>query len=206
MELILKYFKDLTSTQENQLGMLNELYREWNDKINVISRKDIGELYLRHVLHSLAIAKFIQFEPGTHILDVGCGGGFPGIPLAIKFPDVQFTLNDSIAKKIKVVHEVAETLHLKNIKTENARAERLKTRYDFITSRAVTAFPGFYALTRKLISEKQKNSIPNGIIYLKGGDFEKEITPFQSKIKVTPLSQYFEEPFFETKKIIYLPI
>jgi 16S rRNA (guanine527-N7)-methyltransferase len=206
LELIKKYFNELTPEQEIRLGKLDQLYHDWNERINVISRKDIGELYLRHVLHSLAIAKFIQFENGTKVLDVGCGGGFPGVPLAIMFPGVHFTLSDSIGKKIKVVTEVANELGLKNVAAVNQRAERLDERFDFITSRAVTAFPKFVALTRKLLANKQINRIPNGIIYLKGGDFDNEISPFRSTIEITPLAEYFDEPFFETKKIIYLPV
>lgn len=206
METILKYFKDLTPDQIDKLSKLEELYLDWNSKINVISRKDISELYIRHVLHSLAIAKFIRFKSGTKIVDVGCGGGFPGIPLAILFPEVQFTLVDSIGKKITVVKEVASDLELNNVKGINERAEKLNNRFDFVISRAVTAFPDFVSFTRKLISDKQKNALPNGIIYLKGGDFADEIKPFQKIAEVFNISDYFDESFFETKKIIYLPL
>lgn len=206
METILKYFKDLTPDQIDKLSKLEELYLDWNSKINVISRKDISELYIRHVLHSLAIAKFIRFKSGTKIVDVGCGGGFPGIPLAILFPEVQFTLVDSIGKKITVVNEVASALELNNVKGINERAEKLNDRFDFVISRAVTAFPDFVSFTRKLISDKQKNALPNGIIYLKGGDFADEIKPFQKIAEVFNISDYFDESFFETKKIIYLPL
>ncbi len=206
METILKYFKDLTPDQIDKLSKLEELYLDWNSKINVISRKDISELYIRHVLHSLAIAKFIRFKSGTKIVDVGCGGGFPGIPLAILFPEVQFTLVDSIGKKITVVKEVASDLELNNVKGINERAEKLNDRFDFVISRAVTAFPDFVSFTRKLISDKQKNALPNGIIYLKGGDFADEIKPFQKIAEVFNISDYFDESFFETKKIIYLPL
>ena len=206
METILKYFKDLTPDQIEKLSKLEGLYLDWNSKINVISRKDINELYIRHVLHSLAIAKFIRFKSGTKIVDVGCGGGFPGIPLAILFPEVQFTLVDSIGKKITVVKEVASALELNNVKGINERAEKLNDRFDFVISRAVTAFPDFVSFTRKLISDKQKNALPNGIIYLKGGDFADEIKPFQKIAEVFNISDYFDESFFETKKIIYLPL
>ncbi len=206
METILKYFKDLTPDQIDKLSKLEELYLDWNSKINVISRKDISELYIRHVLHSLAIAKFIRFKSGTKIVDVGCGGGFPGIPLAILFPEVQFTLVDSIGKKITVVNEVTSALELNNVKGINERAEKLNDRFDFVISRAVTAFPDFVSFTRKLISDKQKNALPNGIIYLKGGDFADEIKPFQKIAEVFNISDYFDESFFETKKIIYLPL
>ena len=206
MELIQKYFKQLTPIQISRFDALGALYNEWNSKINVISRKDIDELYTRHVLHSLAIAKVITFMEGTQVLDVGCGGGFPGIPLAILFPDVKFTLVDSIGKKILVVNEVAKALGLTNIKGIHERAENLKAQFDFIVSRAVTAFPLFVELTRKLIAQKQINALPNGIIYLKGGDFEDEIAPFKNKIEIFEMPEFFEESFFETKKIIYLPL
>ena len=169
-EIILKYFPSLNETQIEQFKKIEALYLEWNAKINVISRKDIEELYVRHVLHSLAIMKLFKFTPGTKILDVGCGGGFPGIPLAIMNPEVEFILVDSIGKKILVVNEVAKALGLKNVKGIHARAEKLPEKFDFITSRAVTAFPKFVALTRKLVSRKQQNGHLNGIIYLKGGD------------------------------------
>ncbi|MBN1768376.1 MAG: 16S rRNA (guanine(527)-N(7))-methyltransferase RsmG [Prolixibacteraceae bacterium] len=206
MDSILKYFKELTNRQIEQFEMLESLYNEWNSKINVVSRKDIDELYTRHVLHSLAIAKLVQFKPNTTVLDVGCGGGFPGIPLAILFPDVQFTLTDSIGKKIKVVNEVAKALGLSNVHGIQSRAEKLPYRYHFIVSRAVTAFPKFVALTRKLIDNQQINDIKNGIIYLKGGDFSDETALFAKKLTVYPISDYFEEDFFETKKVIYLPL
>lgn len=182
------------------------LYHQWNEKINVISRKDIDELYVRHVLHSLSIAKIIRFQPGTTILDVGTGGGFPGIPLAILFPECQFTLIDSIGKKIRVVQEVAGHLKLLNVNATKSRVQEIKVEYDFIISRAVTAFPEFVAMVRKNISPHSKNSLPNGIIYLKGGNFESEITPFKASAEVFDLSGIFSEPFFETKKVIYLPV
>ena len=204
VDLISKYFK-LSDNQTKKFEQLGELYPEWNSKINVISRKDIDELYVRHVLHSLSIAKYIKFEPGTKIIDVGTGGGFPGIPLAIMFPKVQFHLVDSIGKKITVVKEVAAAIGLENLTAEHARAEKQKVKYDFVISRAVTAFPKFVAITSKLISQKHNNAKINGIIYLKGGDFKSEIKSFAKKVEIVNISDYFEEDFFETKKIIYLP-
>ena len=206
MDIILKYFNDLTPRQIEQFSMLEKLYNDWNSKINVVSRKDIDELYTRHVLHSLAIARVSSFKPGTKILDVGCGGGFPGIPLAIMFPDVQFTLVDSIGKKIKVVNEVASALGLTNVEGLQQRAEKLDKRFDFIVSRAVTAFPKFIALTRNLIKKKQTNNLKNGVIYLKGGDFSDEIATFNNRITLFNISDIFEEEFFETKKVIYMPL
>jgi 16S rRNA (guanine527-N7)-methyltransferase len=206
VELIKKYFPNLTAEQLSRFEALGGLYAEWNSKINVISRKDIDELYVRHVLHSLAIAKVINFKEGTQILDVGCGGGFPGIPLAIFFPEVQFTLVDSIGKKIMVVNEVASSLGLTNVVGVHERAEKMKDKYDFIVSRAVTAFPKFVVFTRKLIAKRQINAIPNGIIYLKGGDFMSEIEPFKKITEVFNIPDFFTESFFETKKVIYLPV
>jgi 16S rRNA (guanine527-N7)-methyltransferase len=204
MQLIHRYFPHLSVQQKEQFDSLVPLYKEWNSKINVISRKDIDELDIRHVLHSLAIAKFTQFTPASQILDVGTGGGFPGIPLAICFPEVQFHLIDSIGKKIKVVKEVASALQLSNVSAEQVRVENLNTQFDFIVSRAVTAFPDFVKLCSRRIKKEQKNAIPNGILYLKGGDFQHEITPFGKRAYTMPLSQYFEESFFETKKLIHL--
>ncbi len=206
MDIIQKYFPGLTDEQIARFKQLQPLYAEWNAQINVISRKDFTEFYERHVLHSLAIAKFIRFVPGTKILDVGTGGGFPGIPLAILFPEVQFHLVDSIGKKIKVVNGVAGSLGLKNVVAEQIRAEELKKQYDFIVSRAVTRLPEFVKWIRKNISRKQKNAIPNGIIYLKGGDLTEEIKPFKRNIYIQDLPDYFDEPFFETKKIVHLPL
>lgn len=206
MDLLRKYFPYLTPIQISRFGELEMLYHQWNEKINVISRKDIDELYVRHVLHSLSIAKIIRFQPGTTILDVGTGGGFPGIPLAILFPECQFTLIDSIGKKIRVVQEVAGHLKLLNVNATKSRVQEIKVEYDFIISRAVTAFPEFVAMVRKNISPHSKNSLPNGIIYLKGGNFESEITPFKASAEVFDLSGIFSEPFFETKKVIYLPV
>lgn len=204
MDIINKYFPDITISQKERFSQLQEIYTLWNERINVISRKDIDQLYERHVLHSLAIAHFFTFNSGTRILDVGTGGGFPGIPLAIMFPDVQFTLVDSIGKKITVVTEVAKALDLKNVTALNARAESLKEHFDFVVSRAVTEFPAFEKWVRSLISTQKRNTFDNGIIYLKGGDFEEEIKPFK-KVQVFAIAEKFEEPFFETKKIIYLP-
>lgn len=206
MDLINKYFDGLSSEQLSRFEQMESLYLDWNSKINVISRKDIGELYVRHVLHSLAIAKVIDFAEGTKVIDVGCGGGFPGIPLAVLFPEVEFTLVDSIGKKITVVNEVAAALGLKNVKGIHTRAEALNQKFDFVISRAVTAFPKFVGFTRNLVSRKQKNYIPNGIIYLKGGDFMDEIKQFKRNIEIFDIPDFFEEPFFETKKVVYLPL
>ena len=205
METILDYFQNLSSEQIKQYASLEALYQDWNLKINVVSRKDIDELYLRHVLHSLAIAKFINFNPKAKILDVGTGGGFPGIPLAIMFPETEFVLVDSIAKKLKVVQEVVEGLGLKNVSTIHSRVEEIPGKFDFIISRAVAAMPTFVHWTRGKISSKQNHSIKNGIIYLKGGDLQEELKGFPNA-KVIDLSSYFKEEFFETKKIVYLPI
>ena len=206
MTIIDHYFSGLTNLQQQQFAQLDPLYREWNSKINVISRKDIDELSIHHVLHSLAIAKFIRFFPGTTVLDVGTGGGFPGIPLAIMFPEVQFHLIDSIGKKIKVVQEIASALGLSNVNAQQKRAEELKSQYDFVVSRAVTSFPDFVAITRHLIAKEQHNPIPNGILYLKGGDFADELKPFGRKAAVISLTEFYQEPFFETKKLIHLPL
>ncbi|KOH44275.1 16S rRNA (guanine(527)-N(7))-methyltransferase RsmG [Sunxiuqinia dokdonensis] len=206
MEIIKKYFPDLTVRQQEQLAQLGPLYAEWNEKINVISRKDIDQLYERHVLHSLAIARYIQFTPGTSIMDVGTGGGFPGIPLAILFPETNFFLVDSIAKKIKVVEEVSQSIGLTNVCAQQNRAEKVAGQFDFVVSRAVTAFPKFVSLVRKKISSKQQNAWGNGILYLKGGDFADELQPFKNQVQVYPLSEQFDEEFFETKKLIHLQL
>lgn len=204
MEIIHKYFKDLTATQIEQFSKLQELYKDWNLKINVVSRKDIDELYLRHVLHSLAIAKVVQFKPGSKILDVGTGGGFPGIPLAILFPETQFHLVDSIGKKIKVVNEVAEGLGLTNVKTTNGRVEEeVKDTYDFIVSRAVAQMETFVRWTKGKISKKQNHDLKNGILYLKGGDLTEELKLYTSAT-IYDLTDYFEEDFYETKKLVHL--
>lgn len=206
MEIIQKYFPRLNEWQIETFTKLKPLYAEWNAQINVISRKDFEQFYEHHVLHSLGIAKFIRFVPGTKILDVGTGGGFPGIPLAIFFPEVQFHLVDSIGKKIKVVNAVVEDLGLKNVKAEQVRAEQLKDKYDFVVSRAVTRLPEFVPWVRKNISKHAQNALPNGIIYLKGGDLREELKPFKKLAFVQDLSEYFEEEFFETKKIVHLPL
>jgi 16S rRNA (guanine527-N7)-methyltransferase len=206
MEILTKYFPDLTDQQLDQFGRLGSLYEEWNSQINVISRKDIEQLYERHVLHSLAIAKVIRFKPGTTILDVGTGGGFPGIPLAILFPETSFMLIDSIGKKIKVVSEVASALGLSNVTAEHIRVEEVKQKFDFVVSRAVTAFPRFVAMVRTKVSSKSNNDLPNGILYLKGGDFEEEIEPFRKQIQVYELQSFFQEEFFETKRLIHMTI
>ncbi|OYX27486.1 MAG: 16S rRNA (guanine(527)-N(7))-methyltransferase RsmG [Flavobacteriales bacterium 32-35-8] len=205
MELILKYFPHLTDDQIIKFTALQSLYEDWNLKINVVSRKDIDELYLRHVLHSLAIAKFINFNDGSKILDVGTGGGFPGIPLAIMFPECSFHLVDSIAKKIKVVDEVVEGLGLENVKTTNSRVEDINDNYDFIISRAVAAMPTFVHWTKGKIAKEQTHAIKNGILYLKGGDLEDELKDYKN-IQIFNLSEYFSEEFYETKKLVYLPL
>ncbi|WP_372950848.1 16S rRNA (guanine(527)-N(7))-methyltransferase RsmG [Mariniphaga sp.] len=206
MDIILKYFSRLTPEQVSRLNQLFPVYSEWNAKINVISRKDIDQLYEHHVLHSLAIAKFIRFTPGSKILDVGTGGGFPGIPLAILFPECRFHLVDSIGKKIRVVNEVVRALDLKNVTAEQIRAEQLKGKYDFVVSRAVTTLPEFVYWIRKNISSVQHNALPNGVIYLKGGNLDDEVRSFRKKAFVQKLSEYFEEEFFETKKLVHLPL
>lgn len=205
-ELILKYFPELSQEQIHRLKSLNELYADWNAKINVISRKDIDDLYLKHILHSLSIAKIIQFKRGSSMLDVGTGGGFPGIPLAILFPECQFHLVDSIGKKIKVVKAVADALGLKNVRAEQIRAEQIKDKYDFILSRAVTQFSDFYQWVKDKSHPININELKNGILYLKGGDLKQELNPFGKKIKIFDLSSYFEEAFFESKKIVYMPL
>ena len=205
MELILKYFPDLTEQQIEQFEALLPLYKEWNAKINVISRKDIDELYLRHVLHSLAIAKVMPFANGSSILDVGTGGGFPGVPLAILFPECQFHLVDSINKKLKVIKGVVDALSLENIKTTHSRVEAINEQYDFIVSRAVTSMPEFTKWVKGKIRKEQINDFKNGILYLKGGDLSDELKQY-TRVKLFPLTDYFKEDFFETKKVVYLPI
>ncbi len=205
MDLILKYFPDLTKLQIDQFDRLLALYKDWNAKINVISRNDIDELYLRHVLHSLGIAKVIQFKKSTKILDVGTGGGFPGIPLAILYPDSYFHLVDSINKKLIVINAVTEALELRNVITKHSRVEVIEERFDFIVSRAVTAMPAFVNWVKDKTLRKNRHDLINGIIYLKGGDLNEELQDFP-KASIFHLKEYFEEDFFKTKKIVYLPL
>lgn len=206
MELIRKYFPELTSLQQEQFEKLKPLFLEWNNQINVISRKDMDNFYERHVLHSLAIAKVITFKKGATLLDVGTGGGFPGIPLAILFPECEFHLIDSVGKKIKVVNAVVEALELKNVKGQHCRAEEIKTQYDYVISRAVTRLGKFYPWVRKNFNPRSKHKLKNGILYLKGGDLTEELKESRLiKIATHKLSDYFDEEFFETKKVIHVP-
>ena len=205
MDLILKYFPELTERQREQLAALMPLYEEWNAKINVISRKDMDNFYEHHVLHSLAIAKVQPFKTMAEILDVGTGGGFPGIPLAIMFPHSNFTLIDSIGKKIKVVQDVAQQLELKNVRAEQIRAEQVEGEYDFIVSRAVASLSEFAGWVRGKVSDLHYHKLRNGILYLKGGDLSAELAPFKKKVRTWEVSDFFEEPYFETKKVVYLP-
>jgi len=205
MELILKYFQHLTDDQKSKFKQLEALYEDWNLKINVVSRKDIEELYLRHVLHSLGIAKVIDFKDGSSILDVGTGGGFPGIPLAILFPNCSFHLVDSIAKKLKVVDEVVEGLGLTNVKTTHSRVEEIDGNYDFIVSRAVAIMPTFVHWVKGKIAKEQKNDLKNGILYLKGGDLTEELHDYRTAT-VYNLSDFYSEDFYETKKVVHLPM
>lgn len=204
MDIILKYFTNLTEEQIARFSALKALYEEWNAKINVISRKDIGNLYEHHVLHSLGIAKLIHFKPGTQVMDLGCGGGFPGIPLAILFPEVKFHLVDSIGKKIRVCNEVIAGTGLTNVTTRHCRAEEEKGKFDFVVSRAVMPLTDLAKLVRKNISTTQQNALPNGLICLKGGELEHETMPFKNRIMITDLKEFFSEEFFETKKVVYL--
>nr|WP_315162675.1 16S rRNA (guanine(527)-N(7))-methyltransferase RsmG [uncultured Flavobacterium sp.] len=205
MDEILKYFPNLTDIQKKQFEQLDFLYHDWNEKINVISRKDIDALYTNHILHSLGIAKITKFEPGTYVLDVGTGGGFPGIPLAILFPETRFYLIDVIAKKIKVVQAVAEALELKNVKAEQIRAENVKGDFDFIVSRAVTNMPDFVSWVKTKIKKNNKHELKNGILYLKGGDLTEELKDFPKATEYN-LADFFEDEFFETKKVVHLPL
>ncbi|MEO7990346.1 MAG: 16S rRNA (guanine(527)-N(7))-methyltransferase RsmG [Chryseolinea sp.] len=205
-EIIFHYFPDLTSLQKDQFSKLYSLYEEWNSKINVISRKDIENLYVNHVLHSLGIAKVTAFKPGAKILDVGTGGGFPGIPLAILFPETNFHLVDSIGKKITVVQNVANGLGLKNIKAEQIRAEQIKDEYDFIVSRAVTRFKEFYGWVNRKVKKQSMHDLYNGILYLKGGDLTEELAELKKPHQIFDLTDYFKEEFFETKKVVYVPL
>ena len=206
MEIILKYFPDLTEEQRKQFAALYDLYTDWNSKINVISRKDIENLYEHHVLHSLGIAKIIQFRPGTSIMDLGTGGGFPGIPLAILFPETKFHLVDSIGKKVKVATEIANAIGLKNVTTRHCRAEEEKQLFDFVVSRAVMPLTDLLKIIRKNIKKEQHNALPNGLICLKGGELEREVMPVKHQTLMYDLKDYFEEEFFETKKVVYVTI
>lgn len=206
MENILKYFPDITPRQKEQFEALYDLYYDWNSKINVISRKDIENLYLHHVLHSLAIAKYITFKPGTTIMDMGCGGGFPGIPLAIMFPEVQFHLVDSIGKKVRVAAEISNAIGLTNVRTSHSRAEEIKEKYSFVVSRAVMLLPDLVKICRKNISKEQNNALPNGIICLKGGDMTAETAPFKNCREIVDVSDYFQEEFFKDKKVVYVQV
>lgn len=206
MDIILKYFPNLTETQKQQFAALYDLYTDWNSKINVISRKDITNLYEHHVLHSLGIAKIIQFRPGTEIMDLGTGGGFPGIPLAILFPDTLFHLVDSIGKKVKVATEIAQAIGLKNVTTRHCRAEEEKQQFDFVVSRAVMPLTDLLKIIRKNIRKEQHNALPNGLICLKGGELDREVMPVKHQTLIYDLKDYFEEEFFETKKVVYVTI
>lgn len=206
MELITKYFPHLTERQQSQFRLLDELYRDWNAKINVISRKDIDNLYEHHVLHSLAIAEYVSFRPGTRVMDLGTGGGFPGIPLAILFPEVSFHLVDSTKKKILVCTEVARALGLQNVTTRWCRAEEERDKFDYVVSRAVMPLEDLVKICRKNVSKEMKNALPNGLICLKGGELAGETYPLRNVAEVVAVSDYFSEPYFETKKIVYLPL
>jgi len=202
----LKYFPGLTDMQKEQFGALYDLYTDWNSKINVISRKDIANLYEHHVLHSLGIAKIINFKPGTGVMDLGTGGGFPGIPLAILFPEVTFHLVDSIGKKVKVATEVANAIGLKNVTTRHCRAEEEKQQFDFVVSRAVMPLADLLKIIRKNIRKEQHNALPNGLICLKGGELDKEVMPVRNQALITDLKDFFNEEYFETKKVVYVPV
>ena len=206
MEEILKAFPSLTATQIEQFHALLPLYKEWNEKINVISRKDIDNLYAHHVLHSLAIAQYIRWKPGTQILDFGTGGGFPGIPLAIMFPECNFKMIDGTGKKIKVVNAVAQAIGLKNVEAVHLRGEEEKGKFDFVVSRAVMPLPDLVKIVRKNISTSQRNALPNGLICLKGGDLVAETQAFKNKVQLTPISQWFDNEWFNDKHLIYLPL
>jgi 16S rRNA (guanine527-N7)-methyltransferase len=204
VDIILKYFPNINEKQQEQFNALGPIFTEWNFKINLVSRKDIENLYLNHVLHSLGIAKFISFAPGSQIMDVGTGGGFPGIPLAILFPQVKFTLVDSITKKIMVVNDLIEQLEIKNAIATVDRVENIPNKFDFITARAVTEMETFFGWVKNKITKKQINALPNGILYLKGGELKEELKPFRDRVEIIPLSNYFHEDFFQTKSVVYI--
>ena len=206
MEEILKYFTDLTDKQKQQFAALFDLYKDWNEKINVISRKDIDNLYLHHVLHSLAIAKAVSFRPGTRILDFGTGGGFPGIPLAILFPETQFKMIDGTGKKIRVVNEVATAIGLENVEAVHLRGEEEKGKYDFVVSRAVMPLSDLMKIVKKNVGKEQRNSLPNGVICLKGGNVEGEMRPFKKIAEATEITNWFDEDWFKEKFVIYVPV
>ena len=205
-DIIRKYFPELSEEQQRQFDALDALYRDWNTKINVISRKDIDNLYEHHVLHSLAIAKIVNFRPGTEILDFGTGGGFPGVPLAILFPECRFKLIDGTGKKIRVAQEVSQAIGLKNCEPTHLRGEEEKGKYDFIVSRAVMPLPDLVKIVRKNVSKTQRNALPNGVICLKGGDLQAELRPYAKIVEATDISTFFKEEWFKEKHVIYLPI
>lgn len=206
MEQIIKYFPHLTDEQQRQFAALYDLYADWNSKINVISRKDIENLYQHHVLHSLALAKAVTFRPGTRVLDFGCGGGFPGIPLAIMFPEAEFKLIDGTGKKVRVAKEVATAIGLKNCHPEHLRGEEEKGLFDYVVSRAVMPLPDLMKIVRKNISKHQQNALPNGVLCLKGGDVQAEVAPYRRVVEVTPISSWFDEEWFKEKNVIYVPV
>ena len=206
MEIILKYFPSLSEKQKEQFAALFDLYADWNSKINVISRKDIDNLYIHHVLHSLGIAKMINFRPGTTVMDFGCGGGFPGVPLAILFPEAKFHLVDSIGKKVRVAREISEAIGLENITFAHSRGEDVKEKFNFVVSRAVMPLSDLMRICRKNVDKDQKNALPNGIICLKGGELQEELRPFRNCVDTINLHDHFEEEFFKTKKVIYVPV
>lgn len=206
IDIIKKYFKELSETQISQFEQLGELYPEWNEKINVISRKDIDNLYVNHILHSLGIAKFTDFKSGSKVLDMGTGGGLPGIPLAIMFPDVQFHLVDRIGKKIKVAQDIADRIDLKNVTTQHGDVKEVKGTFDFVVSRAVMELDDLVAVVRRSVSKKCINALPNGLICLKGGDLQNEVKKYKKMAMIADLNDYFAEPFFETKKVVYVQL
>ena len=206
MLTILKYFPSLTALQQQQLAVAERLYPEWNAKINVISRKDIDNLEVNHLLHSLGLVKFVKFTPGTRVLDLGTGGGFPGIPLAIYFPEVSFHLVDRVGKKLKVARDIAEQAGLSNVTFQHGDVKEVKGQYDFVTSRAVMDLSQIVLLVKRLIAKEQHNAIPNGILCLKGGDLTQEVRPFRHEVLIDELKNYFDEPYFKTKKVVYLPL